>query len=457
MSVYFLPRLMCASTCRIAVSATGLLLTAVVVAAEPGTTHPPGYVDPKTTSSQGSHAAAASDARAGTVDLPHAISLAVARAPMLLARQARLEAARQEARRADQLPDPELTVGIDNLPITGEDAFDFSADEMTQKRIGLRQVLPARAKRAAARTLANRRIDEAAANITAESVDVRRETAQAWIDAWAAGRELHALVMLREEAVLASQVAKARVSAGAESPSDALATLAAVIELENRIVGVKAEREAAIAELSRWTGLDIAPSDTLMPELHTLPVPFERLLASVDRSGRLLQTSAQIETASAAVDVARAEKRPDWSVAAAYGQRDGGRSDMLMLEVGVGLPLFTRNRQDRGIAARQAEYDATLHEREDLRRRLAAQVRADIARWEGLKRQVALHVDSLLPLARDRSATALAGYRAGGDLQLWINARRDEVQAHLSHAEHLGELGRAWAALAYLLPEEGAQ
>ena len=68
---------------------------------------------------------------------------------------------------------------------------------------------------------------------------------------------------------------------------------------------------------------------------------------------------------------------------------------------------------------------------------------------------MSLYVDSLLPLARDRSAAALAGYRAGGELQPWINARRAEIEAHLSHAEHLGELGYAWAALAFLLPQEG--
>ena len=65
-----------------------------------------------------------------------------------------------------------------------------------------------------------------------------------------------------------------------------------------------------------------------------------------------------------------------------------------------------------------------------------------------------MHEASLLPLARDRSMTTLAAYRAGGDLQPWLNARRDELDVHLSHAEHLGELGRAWAALAFLLPSE---
>lgn len=59
-----------------------------------------------------------------------------------------------------------------------------------------------------------------------------------------------------------------------------------------------------------------------------------------------------------------------------------------------------------------------------------------------------------MPLAQDRSATTLAAYRAGGELQPWLNARRDELDVHLAHAEHLGELGRAWAALAFLLPSE---
>src|SRR3546814_15076450 len=76
-----------------------------------------------------------------------------------------------------------------------------------------------------------------------------------------------------------------------------------------------------------------------------------------------------------------------WSVAASYGQRSDGRDDMFMLEVGIELPLFTANRQDRGIAARRAEYEAALATREDARREQAARIRTDIAQWEALKRQ----------------------------------------------------------------------
>ena len=386
--------------------------------------------------------------------LEQATRLATERAPMLEARHAGIFAAEQDAARAGALPDPTLVVGIDNLPITGSDAGDFSADDMTMKRVGLRQEIPARAKRDARRVLAARSLDEARALSDAESIGVRRATALAWIDLWASQRELAGLQMLRDQASLAARLAKARVAGGSESPGDALAMQAAVLELDNRIEAARASQAAAQAGLARWVGDAAVDTTSEPPDFNTLTMSEAQLIASVDRLGPLLPVGAQVETAAAAIDVAQAEKRSDWSIATSYGQRDGHRSDMLMVEVGIGLPLFARNRQDRGIAAREADYQAALATREDLRRQEIAKIRADIARWNGLKRQVALHETALLPLARDRSQTALAAYRAGGDVQNWLDAERDELDAHLSHAEHLGELGRAWAALAFLLPSE---
>ena len=395
----------------------------------------------------------AATAASSEISLQDAVRLASERAPMLDARRAGISAAQEEAARAGALPDPMLTVGIDNLPVTGGDAFDVRADDMTMKKIGLRQEIPSQAKREARRSLATRQIDEAQAESEAERLAVRRAAAEAWIDLWAAQRELDALQTLREQAALAARVAKARVAGGGESVSDALATEAAVLEVDNRIEAARASKIAAQAGLARWVGEALPEVGDSTSSFDALPQPEARLLADVDRVGQLLPATAQVETAAAAIDLARAEKRSDWSVGASYGQRDGGRSDMIMVEVGIGLPLFSRNRQDRGVAAREADYQAALATREDLRRQESARIRVALARWEGLKRQVALHERSLLPLARDRSMTTLAAYRAGGELQPWLNARRDELDVHVSHAEHLGELGRAWAALAFLLPE----
>ena len=125
---------------------------------------------------------------------------------------------------------------------------------------------------------------------------------------------------------------------------------------------------------------------------------------------------------------------------------------MLMFEVGVSLPLFAGNRQAPGIAARTAEQRAARASEEGLRLELTARIRAAYARWEALRRQVSIH-EQVLKLARDRSAAALASYRAGGELNPWLDARRDESTAHRAHAQHLAGLGRAWVELAYLFGE----
>ena len=388
------------------------------------------------------------------VSLAEAVRRAVERAPSIDARRSQVEAAQQESGRAGALPDPMLTVGVDNLPVTGADAFDPAADFMTMKKIGLRQDIPARAKREARRILAVRTIDEATAQAELEQLTVRRAAAEAWIDLWAGQRELSALKTLREEAVLAARIARARIAGGTDSAIDALAAEAAVLELDNRMAAGEAALSVAQAALQRWLGDgELSPTKDA-PDFDRVPLAEPQLLAMLDRLPALRPIATQLEIAAAEVDVARAERRPDWSVAATYGQRSGGRDDMVMFELGIGLPLFTRNRQDRGIAAREAEYQAALDTREDQRRRQAAQVRGDFAQWQGLQRQVALHEERLLPLARDRSGTALAAYRAGGELRPWLDARRDELTVHLAHARHLGELGRAWAALAFLLPTE---
>ena len=299
--------------------------------------------------------------------LQEATQLAIERAPMLEARRAGIASAQEESARAGALPDPMLTVGIDSWPATGPDAFDFSAEDMTMKRIGLRQELPARAKRQAERVLADRSVDEARAQDSAEQLAVRWTAAEAWIDLWTAQRELDALQQLRDQAALAVKVSNARVAGGGESVSDALATEAAVLELDNRLEAAGATRSVAQAALARWLGeAEVEAVDP--PNFASLPIAETQLLASVDRTGPLLPLTAQVETTAAAIDAARAEKRPDWSIAASYGQRGGGRSDMIMLEVGIGLPLFPRNRQDRGIAAREADYQAALARRQDMRR-----------------------------------------------------------------------------------------
>lgn len=385
--------------------------------------------------------------------LDQAVRRAIERAPMLHARQAQIRAAQEEAHRASALPDPKLSLGIQDLPVTGGDAFDPSVDNFTMKKIGVMQEFPARAKRDARQSLADRTIDQATALTMSDELAVKRAAAEAWVSLWAAQHEVEALQTLREESTLAVRIARARLRGGAATAVDVLATQAADLELENRREAARAQVEYARAMLGRWLGESAEATTDSSPDFSNLPIGQGALVKALDRQGPLLPWQAREQMAAAQVDLARAEKHPDWSVAVSYGQRNRF-SDLLSVEFSIDLPLFAVNRQDRGVAARQADYEATLDAHEDARRVQLQQLQTDLAQWAALKRQVARDEEQLLPLARDRSRIALAAYRGGGELQPWLNARRDEIEVQVTHVRMSGELGRAWAALAFVLPQE---
>lgn len=399
--------------------------------------------------------AATAHAAESPLTLEAAVQQGLARAPQLEARAADIAATREEAARAGQLPDPALTFGLSNYPVTSPGAFSLRSDEMTTRTIGVMQAIPSRTARRAERALATARVDAAQADRVATAQSVRERIADAWIEVWANEQQRALLLDLRDEAALAVRIAQARLRGGEGSAVDALAARAEIATLDNRLEGVEADRAAAQAGLLRWLGM--APGAlAATQDFGRLPVDAARLVSTIDQQAPLQAWAAREQVAQAALEQARAARQPDWSVSASYGKRAPGLSDMVMLEVGVSLPLFTRNRQDRGVSARQAQWDAVQADHEDARRAQREAVTRAVTAWQGWGRQIARYQQTLLPLARDRAQTALAGYRGGGSLQPWLDARRAEIELRLSYADALAARARLWASLAYLLPSEVA-
>lgn len=387
-----------------------------------------------------------------TLTLDAAIHQAIERAPLLEARRAQSASARQEAARAGALPDPQLTVGIDSLAVQGPGAFTAGGDDMTTRTVGISQALPSRRKRQAERAMGSANAALAASSEVTTRLSIRQQVADAWISAWGAHREAMMLQSMRQAWAQDVAVAKARLRGGTGSAVEVLAVRTAALDLENRIDEADAREARARASLARWLGSTAERPLGDAPDFTVLPHDETSLLASLDRQGNLLGWPARERAAEAALAVARADKRPEWSVGLSYGSRVRGLSDMVSLQVGVSLPLFTRNRQDRGISARAADLDAVHAEHDDARRQQAEAIQSAWAQWQALGEQVRRHRDALLPLANDRAALALAAYRGGSDIQPLLDARRDEIAHHTDYARMQGEYGRAWAALAYLLP-----
>jgi outer membrane protein TolC len=380
------------------------------------------------------------------LSLEAAVERALETAPQVGARSASLDASQASAISAGRLPDPELIVGIDNLPVTGPDAYSTTRDFMT-----MRKEFPAASKRRLQRDLANAEAGVADAELLETRLAIAREVAQAWIRRATAETSLNDLRTLEPEVELQAAAARAAVSAGRSSTADALAAEAAVAQLHTRLLRMQSAARQASFVLARWIDADAARPLASMPSFDALPTAPAALLASAHEHGSVLTLQSQIDAARLDVDLAKAQRRPDWSAELAFAKRGPDFSDMVSLEFRIGLPLFTRNRQDPQVSAKHAQLRRIEAEREAELRMHTAEIQQMLAEWEQLGAQVTQYERELLPLARERSRAALASHRAGrGDLRLALDAYQQEVEFVIEHAELVNERGRAWAFLRYL-------
>jgi outer membrane protein TolC len=393
----------------------------------------------------------AAQAESPPLTLAEAVEQALQTAPDIEASREGLGAARSLAISAGRLPDPLLTVGVEDLPVNGPDAYSTTRDFMTMRKIGVMQAFPRAEKRRLARARATAEVDLADAELTRARLEVARQTAQAWIRLATAHTSLETLQGLQADLELASASARANVAAARGSGADALAADAASARLKNRILRQDGEVRAAQVELARWVGAAADRPLAMLPALDQLPVNPEILITRAHLHGDLLPFEARLAAARTDVELARAERRPDWSAEVSFGKRGPDFSDMASLQFSIGLPLFARTRQNPVIEARGATLRQLQAERESEVRMHTAELRALLSEWQQAGAQLAQFERELLPLARERSRLTLATYRAGtGDLRSAIESFADETDLIVEHAMLQNERGRAWAELRYL-------
>lgn len=339
-----------------------------------------------------------------------AIERAVRTAPSVRANEAGVEATQSAAIAAGRLPDPTLSVGVDNFPVSGPPAFTFGRDDMTMARVGIEQAFPNPAKRRAQRGRAQAETGLAEAGLAVETQSVRLETALAWIDLYYAKRRLAQLELLNDSLGDLQATVTARLASGSARPSGALEPDQLRAAINDRRSELAAEVASARARLVRFTG---DPEADVLGDPPLLDVDRTRLVAGLPGHPRLRAFDAATFAAEADVALAQADKRPDWRVSTSYGRRDPAYGDMVSVGVSFDLPLFSRRRQDPIIAARASEVTRTRLLREAGERELLASLDADLAVHAMHRQRLENSRSVLVPLAKRRAELDRASYGAG--------------------------------------------
>lgn len=386
------------------------------------------------------------------LELREAQRLAVERSRSLAGQRFAVDAARDMAVAAGQLPDPVLTVGVENVPAQGADRFSLTRDFMTMRRVGVMQELTAGDKR----TLRAERYELEALKGLAEQqatlAMIQRDVALAWMDAWHAEAMAGVLAEQRLRGLQEVQAAEAEYRAGRGSQSDVLMSHANLAMLDDRAAELERRVRTARTMLARWTGGEVGRALAQRPDIGVIDVStHDETLA---RHPQIEVLARAHEIAASEARLARANKRPDWSIELAYSDRASRFGDMFSVGVSVPLTWDQPKRQDREAAAKLALASQAEALRDEALRQHVADVRVMVQEWESNRTRLVRYEREIIPLAAGRSDAAVAAYRGGkasqGDV---LAARRAELEARLQAVQLANDTARLWAQLTYLIPE----
>ncbi|BCN39817.1 heavy metal RND transporter [Alicycliphilus denitrificans] len=366
----------------------------------------------------------------------YALSFAEAReiaeqqSPRVSAQRLQIDAVESAQKAAGTLPDPKLSVGLENLPISGMDRWSLTRESMTGQRLALMQEVPNQAKRAAKVASAQARVERERAALVLQRLQIRQELGLAWIAAQAVEQREQLLTELLAENQRLQDSLPARVAGGSAQAGDLLAAQQEALALSDRRDDLQRDRSKARAMLRRWVGprADESLQGGTGPLIH----PVAQLRAELSSHAELALYPTMQSMARAESHEAQSESRGDWSWEIAYSRRDRRWGDMVSFQVTFDLPWQKDRRQTPMIQAKQRELERLEAEQEDVARRHLQELDDSAAELQALDSQIERLKSTGLQLAQGRAELALGNYRAAkGDLGAVLGARAQVLETRL--------------------------
>lgn len=381
------------------------------------------------------------------LSLPQAVSIARQRSALVQSLAAERSAAMALARSANSLPDPVISVGINNWPISGTARFELDEQLPTAVAVGVSRKLTRRDKRDAK----SQQFESQAALAEAETAfalaQLSRQTAAAWLDR-AILRKLRDLTTSRLEEnqrLLAS--AEAAFRSGRASQTSVFDARLAIEKTRDRLDDIDREFSIATVNLERWVGAAAEQEPGEIPSLVWQP---SQAGGEPDHP-ELALAQARIAVNEAQAKVAKTAQRADWTVGLTYGRRGSVFGDAISLRVSIPWQLNRQAVQTEQWLASRAKVTASQLKREEILRNEVSRIDALAASLQVLNKRIARYQYRVLPIAQQRAEASLAAYSGGsGTLSAVLTARRAQLDLQLEKIALERRAARVWAELTYL-------
>lgn len=399
---------------------------------------------------------------ANTLGLEEAIALALENDAWLQANRLQEQALRQDALYEGQLPDPQLMLGMSNLPM---DSLDLRQEEMTMFQVGVMQSFPAGDTLELRQRQLTLESEQYPSLREEREARIALEVAQVWLEAFRAREliELHTVHREFIEQLVDTADVRYQTAAGNFRQQDLVLAQVELIEVDDVLIDLRQQLNESLSALAAWLPFD-AIGQEISGQLPELEAPESTPLTDLQQAAqffsgnpRLRAFDKEVEAALTGVEIARQSYKPGFTLGAEYAKRFGGpagmdRADFFSLSVTVDLPLFTEKRQKPRVEAASLRASALQEERVLLVREIAAEYQQALARLERLAEREALY-ESLLEGQLDTLTEAsMAAYAVDeADFEEVIEAYIARHEARVAKLEIDVEQVKVITRLDYLL------
>lgn len=342
------------------------------------------------------------------------IEQSLAARPEIQRAEAAVRAERERIPQAGALPDPVLSLGLQNDGFTG---FRVGEMETSYFQIMASQGLPWPGKRGLRTEVARLGAVLAETGTRRLQLSTEAEVRRGYLGLMLARERLHLLSRLEGLWQKSLGLAKTRYEAGSGAQSDVLRAQLELNRIRQRRWVLQAEERTLMQGLNRLRAHPLdAPIETpaRIGALSLPPVPEEEaaFTAAAERSPELALARKGTERARAQLDLSRKERYPDFGVSAGLMPR-GALEPMWQVGASVSLPVWSGRKQSRAVeesAARVVADERSVEAIEQLLRLRVAEWRVALAT---LTETISLYRGGLLVQSLATAESTLAQYQVG--------------------------------------------
>ncbi len=374
------------------------------------------------------------------------------RNPEILAAQKRYEAARQRPAQESSLPDPMLSLGYASSgsprPFAG-----IGREPTANAGVMVSQEFPFPGKRKLRGEIAAKEADAEFQQYEAAQLSVVSRLKQAFHRLRYAYAATEVLERSRDLLRKFLRATEARYAVGKAQQQDVFKAQTQISILETRLAKLTQERRSREAELNSLLGRPV--DSTLERPAEAQPVrlrvTLEELLAQAREGAPLLgREEKMVQRAELAVNLARKEYYPDYTLSAGYYYM-GAMPSMYMARVDFKLPAWFWRKQRAGVAEEVSTLSQARRNLEAAGQTLAFRLQDDYLMAETSWRLMEMYSSTVIPQSSLALQASLTGYETGAVDFLTVLANfttmldyelnyHEELQSYLLALARLEEL-----------------